>query len=199
MTDHRKLRRICVFTGSGAGRRADYAAGARALAAELVARGLELVYGGGNVGLMGVIADAVVEGDGRAIGVIPDFLQAREVAHTGLTELRVVSSMHARKAEMAELADAFVALPGGVGTLEELFEIFTWGQLGMHGKPFGLLNVAGYYDGLIAFLENAVAEGFVRAEHRAMLFVEAEASPLLDAFETYAAPPVETRLDRDRT
>jgi len=193
------VQRICVFTGSSPGRRTEYGEAAQALASALVEREIELVYGGGNVGLMGVLADTVVAGGGRAIGVIPGFLQAKEVAHGALTELRVVASMHERKAEMAELADGFVALPGGVGTLEELFEIFTWGQLGMHAKPFGLLNVAGYYDGLVRFLEHGVAEGSVRAEHRAMLLVESDAAALLDAFASYAPPTREQWLDPDRS
>src|ERR671932_40439 len=147
------MRRLCVYAGSNAGARPEYARAAEELARELVARGIGLVYGGGRVGLMGVLADTVLAGGGEAIGVIPQALVDREVGHQGLTELRVVGSMHERKALMAELADAFVALPGGYGTWEEFFEIVTWVQLGLHPKPCGLLNVAGYYDPLLALAD----------------------------------------------
>jgi uncharacterized protein (TIGR00730 family) len=156
------------------------------------------VYGGGSVGLMGAIADGALEAGGEAIGVIPRALELRELAHRGLTTLHVVGSMHERKARMAELADAFVALPGGLGTLEELAEILTWAQLGLHAKPCGLLDVEGYYAPLIAFVDHAVAEGFVRAEHRRILHVAPTLDGLLDAFERYAPPGVERWID-DRT
>ena len=191
------MRRICVFTGSNPGARSDYAAAAEKLAGELVARDVELVYGGGNVGLMGTLADAVLGLGGRVTGVIPEALVAREVAHQHLSELRVVSSMHERKAQMAELASGFVALPGGAGTLEETFEVFTWAQLGLHEKPCGLLNVAGYFDPLIAFLDHSVRERFLSDAHRAMLLVENDPKLLLDSFDEYKAPEVDKWIDRD--
>ena len=187
---------ICVFTGSSPGARGDYAAAATALAEELVARGLDLVYGGANVGLMGTIADRVLELGGRVTGVIPESLVEWEVAHRGLTELRVVSSMHERKSLMADLSAGFIALPGGVGTLEETFEVLTWAQLGMHEKPCGLLNVAGYYDPLIDFLQHAVDERFLKNVHRELLMVEDSAASLLDAFASYQAPTVDKWVDR---
>jgi uncharacterized protein (TIGR00730 family) len=155
-----------------------------------VARGVSLVYGGGHVGLMGVVADAVLEAGGEAIGVIPHALAAREVAHQGLTRLHVVDSMHERKAMMASLADAFVALPGGFGTYEEFFEAVTWTQLGVHRKPCGLLNVNGFYDPIVQFLARAVSEGFVKPEHRAAILVDTEAGPLLEALATVELPEV---------
>ncbi len=176
------LRRVCVFAGSSPGARPEYAGLASALAEALVERGIGLVYGGASVGLMGVVADAVLARGGQAIGVIPRHLEAKEIAHRGLTELRVVGSMHERKAMMAELADGFVALPGGIGTLEELFEVWTWAQLGLHAKPCGLLDAAGYYAGLVGFLDHAVAERFVRPGHRAALLVETDPRRLLDRF-----------------
>jgi len=190
---------ICVFSGSSAGAREAYVQAAGALGREIVARGFGLVYGGASVGLMGVVADAVLDAGGCAIGVIPQALFSREVAHAGLSELRVVNSMHERKAQMADLASAFVALPGGMGTLEETFEVLTWAQLGIHRKPCGLLNVAGYYDPLVAFLEHALAERFIRAEHRALLLVERSAATLLDTFRAYHADAGEALLDRHQT
>ena len=187
---------ICVFTGSSPGARGDYAAAATALAEELVARGFDLVYGGANVGLMGTIADRVLELGGRVTGVIPESLVEWEVAHRGLTELRVVSSMHERKSLMADLSAGFIALPGGVGTLEETFEVLTWAQLGMHEKPCGLLNVAGYYDPLIDFLQHAVDERFLKNVHRELLMVEDSAESLLDAFASYQAPTADKWVDR---
>lgn len=193
------MERICVFTGSSPGARSEYTAAALALADALAARGLELVYGGAKVGLMGVLADRVLANGGRAVGVIPEFLAAKEVAHDGLSELRVVATMHERKALMAELASGFVALPGGIGTLEETFEVLTWAQLGMHSKPVGLLDVAGYYETLVAFVDHAVAERFVKAEHRALLLVEREPGALLDRMRDYTPPVVEKWLDRGRS
>ena len=172
--------RICVFCGSQVGINGLYRQAATDLAQLLVRHGYGLVYGGGRVGLMGVIADAVLASGGEAIGVIPDSLVARELAHTGLTELQVVPSMHARKARMAELADAFIALPGGYGTFEELFEVITWAQLGIHRKPIGLLNVAGYFNALKALVDQAIAEGFIRAEHWHLLTMADDASTLLE-------------------
>lgn len=193
------LRRICVFSGSSPGVRPEYGAAARALGMALGRRGLGLVYGGAKVGLMGVVADATLAAGGEAIGVIPERLMTKELAHTGLTELRVVSSMHDRKREMADLADAFVALPGGIGTLEELTEVLSWAQLGLHAKPCGLLDVAGYFDRLVAFLDHAVAERFLRPQHRGMLLAAADADALLERLAAYRAPAVEKWLDRDTT
>ena len=189
-------RRVCAFTGSSPGARGEYAAAARDFGRALVERGGELVYGGGNVGLMGVLADAVLARGGKVIGVIPEALVAKEVAHRGLSELRVVASMHERKAVMAELADAFVALPGGLGTLEELFEVLTWGQLGLHAKPCGLLNVCGYFDGLLAFLDRAVDERFVRSEHRALLITASSPEELFARLDAQRPQPVAKWLDR---
>jgi uncharacterized protein (TIGR00730 family) len=182
--------RICVFTGSRHGARSEYAEVAKQLGRDLVARNYGLVYGGGNVGLMTVIADTVLELKGHVTGVIPDSLVSKEVAHTGLTDLRVVNSMHERKALMAELSDGFIALPGGIGTMEEFFEVLSWAQLGIHEKPCGLLNVAGYYDPLMQFFDHAVAQDFIKAKHRALLLVESEPAKLLDRFEKiFAAQP----------
>jgi len=179
------LRRVCVFCGSKPGARPEYADAARALAATLVAAGIDLVYGGGRVGLMGVVADAVLEAGGEVIGVIPDHMSDREIAHYGLTDLRIVGSMHERKALMYELSDGFVALPGGLGTLEELFEITTWSQLGLHAKPTGLLDVAGFYTPLVGFLDQLVTEGFVDERHRRLLRVAADPAGLLELLAAF--------------
>jgi uncharacterized protein (TIGR00730 family) len=184
---------LCVFCGSAVGTRPAYADAARALAAELVRRRLDLVYGGGSVGLMGVVADAVLAAGGRAIGVIPRPLATKELLHAGLTETHLVASMHERKALMAELAGGFVALPGGLGTLEELLEILTWSQLGIHQKPIGVLNVGGYWDGFAALLDRAVDEGFVSPENRALLLVADGPAALLDRLAAWE-PPVGERL-----
>jgi uncharacterized protein (TIGR00730 family) len=189
-------KRICVFAGSNAGVEPGFVATARALGAALAQRGCELVYGGGRVGLMGALADAVLHHGGQVIGVIPHGLAVKEVAHEGLSTLHVVDSMHERKAMMAELSGAFVALPGGLGTLEELFEALTWAQLGIHTKPCGVLNVAGYFDGLLGFLAHGVEQGFVRAAHADMLLTGSDIHALLDAIEQYAPPQVEKWLDR---
>jgi uncharacterized protein (TIGR00730 family) len=185
-----ELRRLCVYAGSNAGSRPDYAEAAVALATTMAARDIGLVYGGGKVGLMGVLADTILAAGGEAIGVIPRALVDREVGHGGLTELRVVDSMHERKALMAELSDGFVALPGGIGTLEELIEVYTWSQLGLHRKPLGVLNVAGFYDGLAAFLDHAVQERFLRPQHRAVLAFEAEPEALLARLAGAEPPPL---------
>lgn len=190
------MRRICVFTGSRHGLRSEYAQAARALGRELVGRGYGLVYGGGNVGLMTAIADAVLELNGHVTGVIPNSLVSKEVAHLGLSELRIVDSMHERKALMAELSDGFVAMPGGIGTMEEFFEVLSWAQLGLHEKPCALLNVAGYYDPLIQFLDHAVEHDFIKPKHRGLLVVENDTSRLLDRFDALIAfRPTEKRFD----
>ena len=176
-------RNICVFTGSRRGARPEYAESARKLGSELVGRGYGLVYGGGNVGLMNVVANTVLEINGNVIGVIPSALVSKEVAHRGLTELRVVRSMHERKALMAELSDGFIAMPGGIGTMEELFEVLSWAQLGLHQKPCGLLNVSGYYDALIQFLDHAVTDDLLKPKHRALMLIEERPGKLLDRFE----------------
>jgi uncharacterized protein (TIGR00730 family) len=176
-------KKICVFTGSRHGSSPEYALAAQHLGRELVARKYGLVYGGGNVGLMNVVANTVLELGGSVTGVIPSALVSKEVAHRGLTELRVVGSMHERKALMAEFSDGFVALPGGIGTMEELFEVLSWAQLGLHDKPCGLLNIAGYYDSLVSFLDGAVEKDFLRPKHRALMLVEEDAAALLDRFE----------------
>ena len=180
--------RLGVHCGSNSGTNPAYARAAGELGTLLGTRGIGMVYGGGKVGLMGVVADAALKAGGEVIGVIPEALKAREVGHTGLTELRVVETMHERKALMEDLSDGFIALPGGLGTLDELFEILTWGQLGMHAKPCGLLDVVGYFGPLIAWLDHATAEGFVRPQHRAMIMVETDAARLLDRFAEYQAP-----------
>jgi uncharacterized protein (TIGR00730 family) len=164
----------------------------------LARRGIGLVYGGGSVGLMGAVADATLAAGGEVVGVIPRALQLRELAHPGLTTLHVVGSMHERKARMAELAHGFVALPGGMGTLEELAEILTWAQLGLHARPVGLLDVAGYYEPLVGFFDRAVREGFIRPDHRRLLAVASEPDALLDRFDAWQAPAVERWID-DRT
>ena len=193
------MKRICVFCGSNPGSRADYASAARELAATLVGDGITLVYGGGRVGLMGDVADEVMRLGGRAIGVIPRTLWNREVGHTALSEVRIVDTMHERKAMMADLSDAFIALPGGLGTIEEIFEIWTWAQLGMHQKPCGFLDVAGYYAPLAAFLDHATREGFIRPQLRAAAIVESDPDALLRRFAAYAPPAVEKWIDRART
>jgi uncharacterized protein (TIGR00730 family) len=190
---------VCVYCGSSAGARAVYAERARAFGAALVRRGLGLVYGGASVGIMGVVADTVLAAGGRVVGVIPRPLVARELAHRGLTDLKITESMHERKSVMAELADAFVALPGGAGTLEELFEAWTWAQLGLHRKPCALLDVEHYFDGLVAFLDHATAQGFVQAQHRAILLVASEPDELLDRLERYEAPNIEPWLRTEQS
>jgi uncharacterized protein (TIGR00730 family) len=193
------MKRICVFCGSSLGTRPAFADAAQALGRELASRGLELVYGGASVGLMGLVADAVLRAGGRAIGVIPEPLASKEIAHEGLSELHVVGSMHERKAKMAELADGFVTLPGGIGTFEETFEILTWAQLGLHRKPCGLLDVEGYYAPVVQLLDHACAEGFVRRDHLSMLLVEETAAALLDRFARYEPTYVAKWIERDET
>jgi uncharacterized protein (TIGR00730 family) len=193
------VRRVCVYAGSNPGSDPAYADAARALAATLAERNIGLVYGGGKVGLMGVLADTILQQNGEAIGVMPKALIDREIGHPGLTELKVVDSMHERKALMAELADGFIAVPGGIGTLEELIEVYTWSQLGIHDKGCGVLNVRGYYDALAAFLDHAVSEGFLRPQHRATLTVAEDPAELLDALATYTPPQVGKWLELDQT
>ncbi|HJP86389.1 MAG TPA: TIGR00730 family Rossman fold protein [Gemmatimonadaceae bacterium] len=184
------IKRLAVFCGSNVGARREYVEAARSLGRLLSDRGIGVVYGGSNVGLMAALANEILDNQGDIIGVIPRTLMQREVAHTELVDLRIVESMHERKALMAELCDGFVALPGGIGTLEEFFEVWTWAQLGMHDKPCGLLNIAGYFDGLLAFLDRAVEERFVRDVHREMVIVEENPQRLLDRFESYEPPRV---------
>ena len=193
------MRRICVYAGSNPGSDSAYAEAAAAFATAMAERGIGLVYGGGKVGLMGVLADTILARGGEAIGVMPQALIDREIGHPGLTELKVVDSMHERKALMAELADAFVAVPGGIGTLEELIEVYTWSQLGIHDKACGVLNVNGYYDHLAALLDHAVAEGFLRPQHRAVLSVASEPAELLDRLAAFVPPAVGKWLELDET
>jgi uncharacterized protein (TIGR00730 family) len=193
----KRLKNICVYCGSSPGKRDAYTTNARALAETLVSRDIGLVYGGASIGIMGAVADHVLRLGGRAVGVIPEALMRKEVAHYRLTELHVMQSMHERKMRMAELSDGFIALPGGLGTLEELFEIWTWAQLGFHHKPCGLLNAEGYYDPLIQFLDHAVTEQFVQESHRLMLIVESEPERLLDRFASYQPPMVKIWVDKD--
>jgi uncharacterized protein (TIGR00730 family) len=185
---------ICVFCGSSPGRDPVYLAAATAFGRALAERRLRVVYGGGNVGLMGAVADGALAAGGEVVGVIPRALVEREVAHVRLTELIVVETMHQRKATMAERADAFVALPGGAGTLEELFEVWTWGMLGFHQKPCALFDVAGYYQPLLAFVERAEADGFLRADHRAMLSIETDVDRLIERLRAFQPP--RTKYDR---
>jgi uncharacterized protein (TIGR00730 family) len=175
------MRRICVFCGAAAGNDPRFAAAAGELGRALAARSIELVTGGGKVGLMGVVADSTLAAGGRVTGIIPRFLEEREVAHRGLTELHVVESLHERKALMHRLSDGFIVLPGGFGTLDELMETVTWAQLGLHGKPIGIVNVAGYFDDLLAFVEAARGAGFIPAAHGEILIVRDDATALVDA------------------
>jgi uncharacterized protein (TIGR00730 family) len=193
------MKRICVFAGSNFGSHCEYLAAARALGDTLVRHHVGLVYGGARLGLMGAVADTVLAARGHVTGVIPEALVAKEVAHTGLSDLRVVASMHERKAMMGDLADGFIALPGGLGTLEEFFEVLTWAQLGLHRKPCGLLNVCGFFDGLLAFLEHSIDERFVRREHRAMVIVSSSPDSLLEQFDQYVPPVVPKWIDAAET
>lgn len=192
------MQRICVYCGSNTGVRPVYAEAAEALADVLVRHDLELVYGGASKGIMGVIADKVLELGGKAHGVIPKLLLDKEIAHEGLTEQHVVASMHERKSMMAALSDGFIALPGGFGTLEELIEIVTWAQLRFHDKPCGMLNVAGYFNHLLAYLDHAEAEGFLRSENRQMLLADSDPAGLVRQFERYTAPRVDKWIDARR-
>ena len=191
------MKRICVFCGSSAGSQPEYRACAEQLGAELSRRKIGLVYGGGNVGLMGAIADSVLEAGGEAIGVIPEHLMSREIGHSRLTKLHIVHSMHERKALMADLSDAFITLPGGFGTLEEFCEVLTWSQLGLHVKPCGIVNVLGYYTPLLAMLDHAVEERFLKLQNRALVMTRETPAELLRAFDEWRPIHVEKWLDRD--
>ncbi|MCO4890544.1 TIGR00730 family Rossman fold protein [Cupriavidus sp. WGtm5] len=194
------MKSVCVYCGSSPGNRPEYAEGARLLGRTLAESELTLVYGGGKVGLMGIVADAVLEHGGRAVGIIPEALMQKEVGHRGLTELHVVRNMHERKQMMADRADAFVAMPGGVGTFEELFETFTWLQLGYHAKPVGLLNLAGFYDGMLGFLSHAVREGFLKQVHADLLHVGDTPAGLLAQLAAAPRVPVDKWQEaRDKT
>lgn len=190
---------LCVYCGSNSGSRPAYAAAARDLGGLLARRGIRLVYGGGRVGLMGTIADALLAGGGEVVGIIPKSLANKEVAHLGLQDLRVVPSMHERKALMAELADAFIALPGGFGTLEEFAEILTWAQLGLHRKPHGLLNIEHFYDPLLTFFDHAVAENFIRQAHRDLVIADADPGRLLDSLAAVRPPNLDKWIDKAQT
>lgn len=183
------MKRIAVYCGSNPGTQPEYAAAAAQLGALIARAGIELVYGGGMVGLMGIVANAAMEHGGHVIGVIPEKLVIKEVVHEKLPDLRVVKNMHERKALMAELSDAFIALPGGYGTFEEFFEVLAWSQLGWHQKPFGLLNIAGFYSHLMAFLDHTMAEGFIRPQHRELVILESDVEKILHRLQTFRAPP----------
>jgi len=191
------LKSVCVFCGASPGARPIYHEAAAQLGCHIAERGLTLVYGGGAVGLMGVVADAALAAGGEVIGIIPQSLERAEIGHKGLSRLEVVDGMHARKARMAELADAFIALPGGLGTLEELFEVWTWGQLGYHAKPLGLLEVEGFYARLTDFLDHLVAERFVREQHRAILQIDASPAALLDRMSAWQPTAAPKWVDRE--
>ncbi|MGN6393367.1 MAG: TIGR00730 family Rossman fold protein [Gemmatimonadales bacterium] len=193
------IMRLCVFCGTNAGSRPEYGTAARELGTLLANEGIELVYGGASVGIMGELADAVQEAGGHVTGIIPQQLIQKEAAHRGIQDLIVVASMHQRKSQMADLSDGFIALPGGIGTLEGFFEILTWGQLGIHAKPCGILNIAGYFDALTSFLDHAVREGFLTKEHRQTIMVESSPAALLTRLRAYESPggtPLMTRTNR---
>ena len=196
METDRQLNRICVFCGTNPGSRPEYGAAARQLGQVLAEQGIELVYGGASVGIMGQLADSVQEHGGHVTGIIPQQLVEKEAAHTGIRNLIVVASMHQRKSQMADMSDGFVALPGGIGTLEGFFEILTWGQLGIHAKPSGILNVEGYFDGLTGFLDHAVREGFLTQEHRDAIVVEKDAAKLLKRMQAYTPTEGEKLMGR---
>lgn len=186
------MKRIAVFCGSASGASAAYTEGASLLGKTLAAQGIGLVYGGSSAGLMGAVAQSVLQEGGEAIGVIPTVLQEKEIAHTNLTELYIVDSMHERKAKMAELADAFIVMPGGAGTMEEFFEVFTWAQIGLHQKPIGLLNIAHYFDPLVSFFDHMTDERFLQEQYRTMLLVEESPEQLLASFHSHTPPAVKT-------
>ena len=191
------MKNICVFCGSSLGLRPAYQQAATALGTIIAQRGMNLVYGGGKVGLMGIIADAVLAGGGEVIGVIPEFIAAKEIAHTGLTKLHIVNSMHERKAMMVDFSDGFIAMPGGFGTFEEFFEVLTWGQLGLHQKPHGLLNIEGYYDALLKLVDTAIAEKFIREAHRNLILTSPNPESLLDSMTNYQPVNTEKWIDKN--
>ena len=193
------MKRICVFCGANSGKKPEYKSAAIHLADELVSRNIEIVYGGGSIGLMGVLAERAMELGGKVTGVIPEALALKEVAHDTISELIVVGSMHERKAKMAELSDGFISLPGGIGTIEETFEMLTWSQLGFHNKPCGIINVLGFYDKLIEFLNHTSEEKFFMDIYRRMLIVETDPSALLERFEQYNSPQVKHWIAEDET
>ncbi len=193
------MKNICVYCGSCPGKRPEYIEAACNLAEQLVKNDIGLVYGGASIGVMGAVADAVLNAGGRVTGIIPEALAEKEVLHTGVTELKIVDSMHERKALMAELSDGFIALPGGLGTLEELFEILTWAQLGLHQKPCVLLNINGYYDGLAAFIDHAIEEQFVKEKHRDLLIIANRPDQAIKRMELYHAPHITPVIDTDET
>jgi uncharacterized protein (TIGR00730 family) len=196
MPNERRFTRICVFCGTNPGSGPEYGNAAKELGRLLAERDIELVYGGASVGIMGELADSVHEHGGHVTGIIPQQLMQKEAAHTGIPDLIVVASMHQRKSQMADMSDGFIALPGGIGTLEGFLEILTWGQLGIHRKPCGILNVAGYFDALTAFLDHAVQAGFLTETHRKMIMIEPEPGRLLDHMSSYAPPEGERLMGR---
>ena len=196
MAKDRQMNRICVFCGTNTGSRPEYGAAARELGQILAEQGIELVYGGASVGIMGELADSVHEHGGHVTGIIPQQLMEKEAAHTGIANLIVVASMHQRKSQMADMSDGFIALPGGIGTLEGFFEILTWGQLGIHAKPSGILNVVGYFDGLTRFLDHAVQEGFLTDEHRGAIMMETDPRRLLERMQAYTPPDSQKLMGR---
>jgi uncharacterized protein (TIGR00730 family) len=196
MASDRQMNRVCVFCGTNTGARPEYGAAARELGQILAEQGIELVYGGASVGIMGELADSVHEHGGHVTGIIPQQLMEKEAAHTGIANLIVVASMHQRKSQMADMSDGFIALPGGIGTLEGFFEILTWSQLGIHAKPSGILNVAGYFDGLTRFLDHAVKEGFLTSEHRGAIIMETDPRRLLERMQAYTPQEGEKLMGR---
>jgi uncharacterized protein (TIGR00730 family) len=196
MPTDRRFNRICVFCGTNSGARPAYEVAARELGRVLAEQQIELVYGGASVGIMGELADSVQEHGGHVTGIIPQQLMEKEAAHTGIRDLIVVASMHQRKSQMADMSDGFIALPGGIGTLEGFFEILTWGQLGIHAKPSGILNIEGYFDGLAGFLDHAVQEGFFTEAHRDAILMESDPGKLLDRMRSYSAPEGEKLMGR---
>ena len=192
------FQRICVFCGSNSGISPVYRTAAVAMGQLLVERGIELIYGGGNIGLMGILADTVLESGGQVTGVIPESLLAREIGHRELTDLRIVNSMHERKALMADLSDGFIAMPGGFGTFEEFCEVVTWSQLGIHAKPCGLLNVEGYYDSLLELFDHAVREGFLRKENRGLVLEDKDAAILLGKMALFVPPTADKWIDNSQ-
>lgn len=198
MRNLRRMKAVTIFCGASAGHDAEYHQAATQMAELLVESGIKIIFGGGKIGMMGIAADAALTKGGHVIGVIPNFLKTKEVAHDGLQEMHVVKTMHERKALMHDLSDGIITMPGGFGTLDELFEILTWAQLGLHDYPIGLLNIKGYFNHLITFLDNMVTEGFLTQENRSMLLVHEEPSSLLEMMKNYIAPPVHKWITEDQ-